>query len=266
MADTSKSDDGTIPEVKKGEATHTSAPTMPTPVAPEVPVKQLELKESIGASSFEDTKKLVEDKEVPKVILTDKEKKDLTIDTVKDEVKNFLSSPEAKNFIKETAKEEVEQRISQERVSQITVFGIFATIVTFLSVEIQILKVVCDFWKLLGLSGFVLGAMLIFILFLMDISKRTEHFKYLFCMVISILLLSFSALFVASDEYSCKEAHFNTTIDNKLSEWNKAINETVDTKLDIGLKDVNAQVSTKVDDGFKALKSDITEYVEQLVK
>lgn len=44
----------------------------------------------------------------------------------------------------------------------ITVFGIFASFVTFLSVEIQIFKIVTDFWLLLGLSSFLLASILLF--------------------------------------------------------------------------------------------------------
>lgn len=54
-------------------------------------------------------------------------------------------------------REDFERRLANDKASLINVFGIFASIVTFISIEIQILKQICDFWRLLGFSAFILA-------------------------------------------------------------------------------------------------------------
>jgi hypothetical protein len=43
----------------------------------------------------------------------------------------------------------LEKKFETDKTSLLMVFGIFASIVTFLSIEIQILKNICDFYRLL---------------------------------------------------------------------------------------------------------------------
>jgi len=69
-------------------------------------------------------------------------------------------------LIGQTVKDKISEEISVDKASLFTVFGIFASIVTFVSVEIQILKVICDFWNIAGFSMIVLSSLLMFILLL----------------------------------------------------------------------------------------------------
>ena len=75
----------------------------------------------------------------------------------------------------------------------ITVFGIFASIVAFLSIEIQILKTVCNFWNVTGFSLIILGSLLSFVLILHYIGQswiKNEQ-RQKFPWPISIIIIFF---------------------------------------------------------------------------
>lgn len=65
----------------------------------------------------------------------------------------------------------LEKKFETDKTSLLMVFGIFASIVTFLSIEIQILKNICDFYRLLWFSLYILWALLSFIFVLQYIIK-----------------------------------------------------------------------------------------------
>lgn len=75
-------------------------------------------------------------------------------------------SPEMKILVSDTVKEEIKKEIAVDKASLFTVFGIFASIVTFVSVEIQVLKTICDIWNIAGFSLIILASLLMFILLL----------------------------------------------------------------------------------------------------
>ena len=62
--------------------------------------------------------------------------------------------------------EVVEKRLATNTTNLITVFGIFASIVTFLSIEILIFKSICDPIRLVGFSLIVLASLLSFLFLL----------------------------------------------------------------------------------------------------
>jgi hypothetical protein len=59
--------------------------------------------------------------------------------------------------------EKLKQDLTNERLNNITIFGIFASLVTFLSVEIQVFKNIDNFWLLIGLSAFLVSSLLLFV-------------------------------------------------------------------------------------------------------
>lgn len=98
----------------------------------------------------------------------------------------------------------------------VTILGIFASIVTFLLIEIQILKNICDYWRLIGFSAFILGGLLSFIglLHYVITPDPNESYKLKSSLSVITLVIIIFAIFVfsmkkASDEYSCKVTNLN---------------------------------------------------------
>src|SRR3989338_8443136 len=126
----------------------------------------------------EDERKKSEPEKIPEQkqgILVVNDNKNVVIK--KDEHPTFLSKEEVEKMITEaigkidqkispiTDKiDKFEERLVTDKSSFMTVFGIFASIVTFLSVEIQIFKNVCDAFKLIGFSFGLLASLLLFVL------------------------------------------------------------------------------------------------------
>src|SRR3990170_6404558 len=48
--------------------------------------------------------------------------------------------------------ERLKSELSNERFNNLTIFGIFASLVTFFSVEIQVFKNIENFWLIIGLT------------------------------------------------------------------------------------------------------------------
>ncbi len=143
-----------------------------------------------------------------------------------DEQATFLSKEEAERMIKE-ATDKIDQRISPitdkidkfedrlvtDKSSLMTVFGIFASIVTFLSVEIQIFKNVCDAFRLIGFSLGLLASLLAFVLvlhwianFWINKEKEIEIPKWLLSSITLIFVLGGVFFYFGKDEVSCKES------------------------------------------------------------
>jgi ABC-type multidrug transport system fused ATPase/permease subunit len=104
-----------------------------------------------------------------------------------------------------------EKRLSTNTTNLITVFGIFASIVTFLSIEIQIFKNICDPFRLLGFSLVILASLLsfIFILHLIAsfwINEKAKEYPKSILVFIALLFIGGGTLFfIGRDEVLCKE-------------------------------------------------------------
>lgn len=90
----------------------------------------------------------------------------------------------------------------------ITIFGIFASFLAFLIIEIQVLKTVCDYLRIAGLTSFVLGAIFCFITFLIYFidSQNKKTSQMLLLTFISLIFLIGGVFCIArgQDEYVCK--------------------------------------------------------------
>ncbi len=93
----------------------------------------------------------------------------------------------------------LEQKLENERLNSITIFGIFASLVTFLSVEIQVFKFIENFWLLIGLSSFLVSSLLLFVfsihLIIRDKLKFKDFFgNPVFFIFLVFLIFSFAVL------------------------------------------------------------------------
>ncbi|MFH0988120.1 MAG: hypothetical protein V1763_01980 [Parcubacteria group bacterium] len=87
--------------------------------------------------------------------------------------------------------EKLKQDLTNERLNNITVFGIFASLVTFLSVEIPIFKNIENFWLLIGLTSFLVSSMLLFIFSIHSVARDRLKWKEFFQSPILWLFLLF---------------------------------------------------------------------------
>lgn len=92
--------------------------------------------------------------------------------------------------------ERLKQDLTNERLNNITIFGIFASLVTFLSVEIQVFKNIDNFWLLIGLSAFLVSSLLLFVFSIHSIARNKLGWKDflstpIFWLFILFLLFSF---------------------------------------------------------------------------
>lgn len=100
--------------------------------------------------------------------------------------------------------ERLKQDLTNERLNNITIFGIFASLVTFLSVEIQVFKNIDNFWLLIGLSAFLVSSLLLFVFSIHSIARNKLGWKDflstpIFWLFILFLLFSF-VIFVLNSE------------------------------------------------------------------
>lgn len=95
--------------------------------------------------------------------------------------------------------EKQQESFKNYKIDFITVGGIFVSIFTFVSIEIQILKYVCDFWRIAGFSLLMFGALSSFAFLIQFIGKSWTKEKYnfpkiqffLFCILPLLLGLLF---------------------------------------------------------------------------
>lgn len=100
--------------------------------------------------------------------------------------------------------EKLRQELTNERLNNITIFGIFASLVTFLSVQIQLFKNLDNFWLVIGLTSFLAGCLLLFVFCIHSIARdklKWRDFLSSPIFFIFLLFLSFSfAIFLLNSK------------------------------------------------------------------
>lgn len=117
----------------------------------------------------------------------------------------------------------VENDIKKEKNSLISVFWIFASIVTFLSIEIQVLKSVCDYPIFLSITLITIGSLLLFNLVLHYLVTTSWKLDTKECIVwtISVLLIFLgSIIWLLWNEDACR--------DKKYIEYESKIEQRID--------------------------------------
>ncbi|MBU3668363.1 MAG: hypothetical protein FGM57_00160 [Candidatus Taylorbacteria bacterium] len=96
----------------------------------------------------------------------------------------------------------------------ITILGIFASFLAFLIIEIQILKTVCDYLRIMGFSLFILGAIFCFITFLLyfidSTGKKLWHIVLLSILSLVLIGGGIYSISKGEDEYVCKLNRLDT--------------------------------------------------------
>lgn len=144
-----------------------------------------------------------------------------------------------------------EDKLITDKASLITVFGVFASIVTFLSVEVQILNSVCDPWRLVGFSLIVLTSLLSFIFVLHWIAdswineKRKPIPAYLMVFVSVLFGIGGVCFFLGDSELSCREntvfERYSTDFDQRQAELEGKIKES-EKKVEDKLQEMKSKI------------------------
>lgn len=133
--------------------------------------------------------------------------------------------------------ETFEKRLAANTTNLITVFGIFASIVTFLSIEIQIFKNICDPLRLLGFSLIVLASLVSFIFVLHIIAnfwineKTKEYPKIIIVFILLFFIGGIVLFFIGNDEVTCKENFIFQRYSNDFN--NRQLNLETDIKSEL---------------------------------
>jgi hypothetical protein len=141
-----------------------------------------------------------------------------------------------------------EKSLVTDKASLMTVFGIFASVVTFLSVEIQFLKNVCDPLRLVGFSLVLLASLLSFVWMLhllanFWINERVkDHPKLLVVFIVLLFGLGGTLLVLGKDEISCRDNYlfqkYNDDFNSRQIELEK--------KLSTGVNNLKQEVNIKL--------------------
>lgn len=134
--------------------------------------------------------------------------KSITIETVRKEInevkENFLKTA------KSDANEEIKKQVQTDKASLITVFGIFASIISFLTIEFQFLRTICSFEKLIGFTLILASLLLCFNLALDYLvksrtDKETPKPNVIFCILVVILFILGIKFIYLGNEEKCRD-------------------------------------------------------------
>lgn len=68
--------------------------------------------------------------------------------------------------------------LKQEKASTLVIFGIFASIIAFLSVNVQVFQTIKSPLSIFGINLFILGGLALFLLLLIELSKGINSEKF----------------------------------------------------------------------------------------
>ncbi|MEI8174663.1 MAG: hypothetical protein WCG28_01800 [bacterium] len=108
------------------------------------------------------------------------------------------------------AKKIIESAVSQSRHEFFVTFGVFASLITFVSIQIQIFSKIEGVYNLLGIASFTLGGLLLFAIVLNNLSIKNFNnkdfvikIKEMFCnpaIILCIIFLLTSIFFLHKQE------------------------------------------------------------------
>lgn len=155
--------------------------------------------------------------------------------TLKDAQKEIAEAIEKakEDFLKAAkteANEEIRKQVQTDKASLITVFGIFASIVSFLTIEFQFLKTICSFEKLVGFTLILASLLLCFnigldYLIKSRTDKETPKPNIVFGVFVAILFILGIYFMNLGNEEKCKDnkiyKKYSEYFENKQTEFNQ---------------------------------------------
>lgn len=127
-----------------------------------------------------------------------------------------FAKKEALNELEETLKEKIYETRDQITANYIAVFGIFASVIAFLLIQVQAFSAICNFERIVGISLITAALLLIFITalyFVISINKESKLNTFPILVVITVLVSCFFfgclLLSGAGDEDVCKKTKLN---------------------------------------------------------
>ncbi len=181
----------------------------------------------------------------------------MTLKKVRSEIKKEIDKAK-EDFLKKAKTDnllEIQKQIQTDKVSLITVFGVFASITSFLTIEFQFLKTICSLEKLIGFT-LILASLLMCFNIVLDylVKLRTDeetpkpngYFIFLL-----ILLLALGFVFTSLNrEEKCQEnkayQKYLEDFDKRQEEFNKSFREDQNKeleKLQKKIKNIESQIS-----------------------
>jgi hypothetical protein len=150
-------------------------------------------------------------------------------------------------------KREINKQVQADKASLITVFGIFASIISFLTIEFQFLKTVCSFEKVLGFT-LILFSLLISFNISLDylikgrLDKRSPKPNLFFIGLIIILLIAGVLFSLKGNESKCSDnkiyQKYSENFEEELRIRNKEIEEKLN-KQDEKIKNLGQLINKK---------------------
>lgn len=149
----------------------------------------------------------------------------------------------AKKEVKDDADKAIREQVQTDKASLITVFGIFASVISFLTIEFQFLKTLCSLEKILGFS-LILFALLFGFNVALDyliksrLDKQTPKPNLFFTiMVMGVFFAGVYFTFQGNEEF-CRENKIYQRYSDKFDEYFLDRQE----ELQIQFNDVNSKI------------------------
>lgn len=160
---------------------------------------------------------------------------------------NQLISDSKTGFLKdakEEAKNLVRDEIQTDKASMITVFGLFASIISFLTIEFQFLKTICDSEIILSFT-FILFGILIFFNLALDslVSKRELKWDWL-RIILLVVTICFVGIWVVLYNFSEKRScdYVDNSRFEQLESKTQKQNDKFQEKIDQSLEQQNTRI------------------------
>jgi len=155
---------------------------------------------------------------------------------IKEAIPGFLK------IAKNEATEEIRKQVQTDKSSLITVFGIFASIISFLTIEFQFLRTICSFEKLIGFTLILASLLLCFNLALDYLvksrtDKETPKPNLIFSISVVILFILGIIFINFGNEEKCK--------DNKIYEKYSEDLKNQQTEIKAKIEDIENQIKNQ---------------------
>lgn len=145
----------------------------------------------------------------------------------------------AKKAVFSDAEKEIVKQVQLDKASLFTVFGIFASIISFLTIEFQFLKTVCSFDKILGFTLILFTLLFSFNLALDYLVKSRLDDRIpkpnVYFLIMILILFGVGCYFsVNGNEEICKDGKiyqkYSDDFDNKYIKDQKELKEIIDSQ------------------------------------